>query len=530
MTTAIGPVVCRPLFGTPRTDRPTWGPAIAEVARRLGKPPMPHQAEIFDIAFEVDPQTGLLVYSEVIVIGPRQATGKTELLLPVLTHRCKGFEQVAEWSRTELGLQVPEAGPQRALFTAQTADAARQKWRDVHLPRLLNSRYRHDFRARLQQNMEAFMFRNGSMWSPGSTTGKTGGTGDTLDLGVIDEAWSRSDARTELGMRPAMLTRPWSQIWITSMIPGQSRARPGEWKFLAAKRRTGRDRVEAGLTSGTAFFDFSAPEGSDPADPATWYAALPGLGRTVGERKIREDFETMNRSDFEAEYLGWEPKPEDRRAAWEVIPEAAWQRQCEPDSRIADADRPAVAFAIATDPAQSMGTIGVCGLRADGRDHVEIIERHRGTGWLAAAAVAGSSLLPSDASALTDWQTAILDRMKGFAARYRVSAVVVLSSSAAAGLISALERAGLPVRPMTQVAYAQACADFYTSIVDTGSVVHIGQKSLTAAVGGATKRQGVEGGWRWAQESAEPAEPVIAVTLALAGRRTCPVLPRPRVW
>lgn len=490
---------------------------------------MPHQAEIVDVAFEVDPQTGLLAYSEVVVIGPRQATGKTELLLPVLTHRCRSFDQVAAWARAELGLQVPEPGPQRALFTAQTADAAREKWRDVHLPRLLNSRYRHDFHPRLRQNMEAFAWRNGSMWSPGSTTGKTGGTGDTLDLGVIDEAWSRPDARTELGMRPAMMTRPWSQIWITSMIPGQSRVRPGKWKFLESKRQAGRNRVEAGLTSGTAFFDFAAPEGSDPADPATWYSCLPGLGRTVGERTVREDYGSMNPVDFGAEYLGWAPLPGEVRPAWQVISEVAWQRRCDPDSHIADADRPAVAFAIGSDPAQSMGTIGVCGLRADGRDHIEIIERHRGTGWLAAAAAAGAGR-PGEAADLTDWQRAVLERMAGFAARYRVAAVVVLRTSTAGALISALERAGLPVRPMSEVQYAQACADFHTAVVDAGSVVHIGQSSLTDSVGGAGKREGVEGGWRWDQSVEVDAVPVSVATMALWGRRNCPIVRPPAIW
>src|SRR5574342_181147 len=83
-----------PLIGTPRSPgRPTLGPRAAEVARRLGKPLMPHQRHIADVALEIDPSTGLLAYRRVILIGPRQATGKSWLVLTTLTHRCVGFDE-----------------------------------------------------------------------------------------------------------------------------------------------------------------------------------------------------------------------------------------------------------------------------------------------------------------------------------------------------------------------------------------------------------------------------------------------------
>src|SRR5258705_13396582 len=95
---------CRPLFGTPRTGRPTLGPKVAEVAAKLGKPLMWHQRYIVDGELEIDPDTGLLAYGEVVIVGPRQATGKTEVLLPVMTHRCLGFGQtLVDWGLAECG-------------------------------------------------------------------------------------------------------------------------------------------------------------------------------------------------------------------------------------------------------------------------------------------------------------------------------------------------------------------------------------------------------------------------------------------
>lgn len=336
---------------------------------------MPHQQLIADIAFEIDPATGYLAYSQVVVIGPRQATGKTELALPVMTHRCTGFDDaLARWVQDNLGVTVQNPGAQTVLYTAQTADDARKKWRDVHVERLKKSSFgrpRPQFTTRLTTNKEAMFWRNGSSWSPASTTGKTGGTGDTVDLGWIDEAWSRLDMRTELGLRPAMLTRPWRQLWITSMIPGISRAAPGTWKYLHEKRTTGRSMVEAGVRSGVAFFDFTAPVDLDPDDPATWLTCMPGLGRTVSLRVVQEDHDVMCKSDpvdFQAEYLGWEPKEVVPR--WGLIPKLTWEGRMDGTSTIlGDA-----ALGVEVSEDRQRGWIAAAGRREDRDWHAEIVE------------------------------------------------------------------------------------------------------------------------------------------------------------
>lgn len=481
---------------------------MAEVAARLGKPPMPHQQHIFDVAFEIDPDTGLLAYSEVIVIGPRQATGKTELLLPVMTHRCVGFDAaLAAWSLREFGHAVPAPGAQRVLYTAQTADDARKKWRDVHLERLQNSRFRREFHARLQQNMEAFVWQNGSMWSPGSTTGKTGGTGDTLDLGVIDEAWSREDARTELGMRPAMMTRQWRQLWATSMIPGLSRAQPGSWSWLERKRQVGRARVEADIRRGTAFFDFSAAPGLDPADPETWWSCLPGLGRTVTERTVAEDFEAMDLIDFCAEYLGWAPEGSLQR--WEVIDKAAWRSARDVQSVMKLSGR---VFAVDADPETGIYTLGVSGVREDGRGHIETCWRQEGSAWI-----------PDK-----------LAEFVGSGKAFRKPPLILLKTAEASHVGDELANARgmerFTVHQPTQTEYSQAC-EALVEEVRRGVVVHIGQDdSLTPAIGAAAKRENIEGGWCWDRERPGQA-PIICATLARWGvRKGLGKLPKSKVF
>lgn len=510
-TAARRRLTCPPLFGTARSpERPTLGPKVAEVAARLGKPPMPHQQQIFDVAFELDPETGLLAYSEVIVIGPRQATGKTELLLPVMTHRCVGFDDaLAEWSRRTFGHDVPAPGPQRVLYTAQTADDARKKWRDIHLERLQASRFRRDFHPRLQQNMEAFVWLNGSMWSPGSTTGKTGGTGDTLDLGVIDEAWSREDARTELGMRPAMMTRPWRQLWATSMIPGLSRAQPGGWPWLERKRQVGRARVEAGVRRGTAFFDFSAAPGLDPADPETWWTCMPGLGHTVTEKAVREDFESLLAGgdqgliDFCAEYLGWAPEDD---GGWKVLDKAAWKGAGDIHSTML---LPGRVFAVDADPDTGVYALSVSGVREDGAGHIETIEEQKGSAWV----------VPR------------LQEIVGAGVRKAVKKppVILLKTAVAAHLVEDLDKGRWVVHSPTAAEYGQACVALVEEL-RRREVVHIGQKSLTSGMGAAAKRENVEGGWKWDRDSPGQA-PVIGATLARWGvRKGLGKLPRSKVF
>lgn len=475
------------------------GPRVAEIAQRLGKPFMPHQRHMADVALEIDPETGRFAYSEVVIIGPRQVTGKTEFLLPLMTHRCVGFASFA--------------GPQRVLYTAQTADEARLKWRDVHLARLRRARtIRGMFTPRLTQNKEALIWRDGSMWIPGSTTGKTGGTGDTLDLGVIDEAWSRPDFRTELGMRPTMLTRPWAQLLVCSMIPGLSRAAPGTWPYLKEKRRLGRLRVEAGVTRGTALFDFSAPDGLDPGDPATWRTCMPAVvAGTVSEQKIRDDFDSdLPLVDFCAEYLGWEPV--DKVPKWTLVPRAVWVERFDAGSAVVGTS--ALGVEISED--RQRGWVGAAGYRADGQYHVEVVEP-------------GFKILPTVAG--IDWmERRIVDIVED----NDICTVVIDPRRPAASLIVPLRNRGIEVLTPAQPDIAGACGRFYDAIVgpeqdedevddepavDDGlRLFHIGQEVLDRALAQTRRFELGVGSFVFVRKGQSgEVGPVYCTTLALHG-------------
>lgn len=467
---------CPPLYGTPRTPgRPTLGPNLAKIAAGLGRPLLPHQRLIADVAGEIDPETGLLAYGEVDVIINRQQ-GKSELSFPTMVHRCTGFgDELARWVRRELGRDVPAPGPQRVLYTAQRAEDARQKWRDIHVARLeaKGSPFRTLINVRKRLAAETIFWPNGSTWSPGSATKKAGGTGDTLDLGVIDEAWSQQDNSTELAMRPTMLTRPWSQLWVMSMIPGLSRAVPGSWPYLHQKRQNGRARVDANIRKGTAYFEWGMREGRDPADPATWWESMPALGHTVSEAKIRQDFDAMDLVDFMAEYLSVEPNA--RAAKWHLITEPTWRGLQVPAMRGAYLDP--IALGVDAAPDQSVSSIGMSALDVNGDTYVELVERQPGLTWTVPALVELSE-------------------------RLGPCAIGVAAHGPTASIIEPLRRALLDANVDTELvvmqgpAVAAASVQFHmeTGELGTGNadnperrLRHIGQPELDDAVAAATK-------------------------------------------
>jgi hypothetical protein len=467
---------------------------VIELARRLGRPYMEHQEYMANVALEIDPATGRLAYDQVLIIGPRQNTGKTEFVLPYLTHRC-----ISPW----FGVV---SGPQRVLQTAQTADDARTKWRDVYRERLLKAHtIKTMFRSRLSLNQEAFIWRNGSMWSPGSTTGKTAGTGDSLDVGFIDEAWSRPDFRTELGMGPAMDTRLNSQLLIASMIPGLSRAAPGTWGYLKEKRRIARARVEAGARNGIALFDWSAIEGSDPGDPRTWYSCMPGLGATVPQERIAAHYANLPLIDFCAEFLGWEPK--ETVPMWTTIPQRVWDGLEDTESEPVGA----VALAVEMTRDRARGYLGTVGKRADGHWHMEVIE----PGQKIPAGTVG-----------VDWME---PRALEILAAQSICTTVIDKRRPAASLIQTIRNAGYDVSEPNGPDIQAACGRFYDRTGaatdpdapkrDDGTRIrHLAQPSLTRAVAVVKKIDQGAGAFTFVDRSSDDSiGPLYAMVLGMLG-------------
>jgi hypothetical protein len=458
--------ICRPRWATRRSpERSTLGGRAAEVAAMLGTPLMPWQRVVADTALEVDRETGCLAFREVILTVPRQS-GKTTLLLAVMVHRALGFGE-----------------RQRVLYTAQTRNDARKKWEDEHVAVLEQSPLRAMFRVRRSNGAEAIRWNNGSMHGVTSSTEKAG-HGETLDLGVIDEAFAHEDDRLEQALKPTMVTRPQPQLWIVSTA--------GTLKstYLREKVEAGRLAADAGISAGVAYFEWSAAPDVDPADEQARYSYMPALGRTVRPDGIAADFQTMKLDEYRRAYMNqWQLETPDE---WLVIRQGEW------DALVGAASERTgpVAFAADMTPDRSWGSIGVAWRDHDGLLHVEIPDGdHRpGTAWMA-------------------------DRLIELYQTWPTCAVVVAAEGPASSLLAPLQ-AQIPkdrlLRPTAQQR-AAATGQFYEAVTDSRSLRHLGQPELANALAGA-RRQELGDQWWWARRGLlADVSPLVAVTYAAWG-------------
>ena len=455
------PRPCPPLYATPRDPaRKTLGPAVARVAKALGTPLMPWQRLVADVAMEVDPSTGLLVYGEVDLTVPRQQ-GKTTLELGVMVHRCR------TWSRS------------RVLYSAQDRIHARKKWEDEHVATLQRSPFAEEFGVRYQRGDEAVRWANGSHHAI-TAPGEKAGHSDVLDLVVVDEAWAHEDSRLEQGLSPTMITREQPQLWCVSTAGTYRSA------YLRGKVERGRARVSMHrATTGVAYFEWAARDGADPADPATWRSCMPALGRTITEARIAAEFERLDLADFCRAYLNlW---PGSIPADWLVIAEQAWRALADPHSEAVDP----VAFAADVTPERSHAAIAVAGLRADGLGHGEVVDHRPGTGW-------------------------VVGRLVELVQKWRPCAVVVDDTGPAGNLIAPLEAAGIEVVKPTGRGMAHAAGDLFDAVAER-TIRIVPRPALDAAVAGAAQRP-LGDGWAWARKGlSTDICPLVALSLARWG-------------
>jgi phage terminase large subunit-like protein len=448
-----------PRFATPRTpSRPTLGGRVADIAEALGTPLMPWQRHVVNVALELDPATGLLVYRTVLVSVPRQS-GKTTLGLAVKVHRALAF-----------------GSPQRIVYSAQTRNDARRKWEDDHVVRLEASPLAPLFTVRKSNGSEAIKWANGSLHGIMSTTDKAG-HGETVDLAFVDEAFALVDDRLEQALRPAMITRPQPQLWIVST------AGTDDSHFLNAKQERGRQVVADGIIEDFAYFEWSAPEQSRLDDPGVWAGFHPAAGLTIDPETLAADALAMTRGEAHRAYFNW------RKAGHThdpVFGDGVWEA-------LTDKSAPDISgslvFGLAVTRDRTQTAIGVAHRRGDGFTQLEVAEARSGTDWV------------------VDWLVERCDR-------WSAASVAIDPGGPAGSLLAELEQAGVPVVAMSPRQYAAACGALFDK-VRQGVIRHPGDGLLNAAVSGVVRRS-FKDSWMWDRRTSEvDICSLEAVTLAL---------------
>lgn len=493
----------RPRLGTERD--PTWqtfGPQVGEVARALGFPLHPWQQYVADIALEYRIVDGEIVfhYREVRLFVPRQS-GKTVLMLALMAWRC---------------MFAPDlfGKPQGVKFYSTSGTHAIAKWTDEHVPALERSLLRDQFTVRRNNGHQGFKWTNGSLWSLGSSTDKSG-HGDSLDLVVADEFFSQDDDRIESGARPTMITRQCPQIWIVSTFGGEKETASGPlWKKVDDSRR----RCRSGDHGSVASFEWSAADyesaALDIGSHELWLRTCPGLAENGGLKfynleALQAEFEGMELPAFRRAFLNLRPAKKVRNAPAVISPE---QWAAVVDDRYLAHPRSQLILGIGVERDDSESSIVVVGDALNAVDREDDRER----AYLELAASQEGS----------DW---VLDRLDKMIQRHDVRRVAVDVGGPAGRLLPGLKK--LATRRKVKLieyngkAWAAACEDFRISVRDE-TVVNNGSATLAAAVDQGIRRD-VGDLWIWDLKAATaPVSSLIAATVGLRAHREAKITKR----
>jgi terminase large subunit-like protein len=422
----------------------------------MDRPLMPWQAQVANVASEIDPYSGRPAYREVRLKVPRQS-GKTTLELVIELDRC------LYWGRA-----------QRVIYTAQDRNNARAKWEE-QVEFLWSTQLRPALDVRRQTGAERLIVPATGSTIGITASGEASGHGFYLDLAIIDEAWAQTDERLTQAFRPAMMTRRDAQLWVVS-TEGTD-----ESVFFNERVEDGRARVEAGQRSGVAYFEWAAGDDDDPDDEETWWGCMPALGITVDIETIRDDHDQMDPADFARAYLN-------RRApkGLTVVSAVAWQECRAPGSHL----RSVPVFAADTTPDRSWSSIGVAGWNDHHRCQLEVVDHRPGTDW-------------------------VVGRCAELVRRWTAGPVLIDPASPAGSLLVDFAAAGIATRATTSREYAQACGQLFDA-VNARTICHLDQPVLNGAVSSARKRP-LGDAWAWARKAGGDVSPLVAVTLARWG-------------
>ncbi len=412
---------------------------------------MPWQRLVVDVGLEIDPETGLPAYRELIITVMRQ-NGKTALFLAMETERCTVWKE-----------------KQRVIYTAQTGTDARDKLLEDQVPVLESKMARYIRRVYRAKGEEAVSFVNGSRIQLAASSEKSG-HGATIDLGVLDECWADDDNRREQSIVPMMNTRPAAQLILCS-TQGTERS-----VYLNRKTEIGRAAAKENKGSGIAYFEWSIPEDEDIENPEIWWEYMPALGWTIQPNVVAHALRTMDESEWRRAYGNQPTKSMSER----IIPVSLWEAVNSANAMVERSGL--VYFAVDVLPDRASASIAA----SDGKQ-VELVDHRSGTGW-------------------------VVERVKSLMESWNAR-VVVDGGGPAASIADDLTAAGVDVERMSNAEVAAACASMYDAIADQKVQIR-SHPLLDEAVGGLAKRP-VGDRFIWSRSASQTdITPFMALTLA----------------
>lgn len=433
-----------PRFATRRD--PTWltdGPLIAIIAAALGKPLLPWQQYVADVATEyriTDEGIREYHYRNIVVSVPRQ-TGKTTLIHAVGIYRAMvlghGF-----------------------FYTAQTGKDARARWMDLvkalrKSPAFRDELKRKRIKIALRGGSEHVEFRNGEVFQAFAPT-EDSLHGYTPPTVVLDEAFAHNAVQGEMlwgAISPAQQTIRAKQVWIVSTMGTADSTFLHDWIDRATE---GAPRV--------AGFIWGAADEHDPYSLDDIPKYHPGVGFVLNDgvltaADVLAEAEGNTRAEYERAFAN-------RRTltASHLIPPESWRQLGRSDlpPLPADLDGVTITYDVAAD--RSSASIVASRTLDDGKPAAQLVAMAPGLSWVADA----------------------IDRL----ARPDLAAV---GHGPVLEVTAELRRRGHHVDELGEREYATACGALLTAI-DDAAFVHDGNEYLEKSVTGLVTRAGVVDG------------------------------------
>ena len=403
-----------------------------------------------------------------------------------------GELSTGKWSTPRVGVSVPRQNGKNALIEARELagllifdekviihSAHEQKTARNHFERIRSYFENYDDlrkKVRTMQNSlsrEEIVLTNGCVIKfPARSKGAS--RGFSVDLLVLDEAQELPEA-TFNAILPTMAARPNAQMWLLGTPPSPQDNGEVFQRF--------HDDGHMGTDRRLCWIEWLAPNDCDLDDRANWEASNPVLGNRIPYLVVEDERAALSDEGFARERLGvW-----DTSSTHEVIDSTTWA------DRLDESSTPLTNLTLAVDvsPDRSTSSVALSGYRSDGLLHVELDEQRQGTAWV------------------VPW---VVDRCRN----NDINAVVIDSIGPAASLVEQIEKFGIRVTSTKTADVAIACANFYDAVIE-GTVRHIGQPQLDAALTNA-RRRSIGDSWAWNRKNAtSDITPLVAVTLASWG-------------
>lgn len=330
------------------------------------------------------------------------------------------------------------------------------------------------------------------------TRTKSGGRGLTGDLLVLDEALELTEEQIA-AIVPTLAAIPGAQLWYTSTVPQFAEQHLCKVRVNAL---AGEPRL--------AYIEWGTDRGANAAetlrilgDPVKQAEANPAYGVRITAERLADLRRILGDAMFATECMGIWPE----MAAGAVLDPARWRDMLDPESRRVGP----VALMLDVTPMRDHGTIGLVGERADGLEHLQLLDYRPGTAWMVARAA--------------EWKQVLGDDLVCF---------VVDAKNGAAALLDDLREVGItvpedpehPRRGDVLVLDIQQTSDATGQFIDAFRADplrfrHLGQEPADRAVENVKVRQiGDAGQIAWGRKASEvDIGPVVTFTGARYGRR-----------